>query len=453
MRWIAVLALASGCAGVVKERGHDRVAALVAQRTGLPTGWGQGPPDDARVAEWVRATVARGLTRAAAVQIALVNSPELLVDYEGLGIAQADLVQAGLLRNPSFSMDLGVNGAGALAEVRLALVQDFLDLLTLSARKQIARAQFEADTLRVAERALDLAAEAEKAFVDAQTASELVGFQRTVVDTASAAVELSSRQLEAGNISPLDHATQRASYEQARLDLNRQEMALAEARARVDRLLGLWGEGTGWRFGESLARLPADDGPFERLESFALRQRLDLAAARQQGAVLERALSLARTTRLFGRVEVGVDAHRDPEGSRVFGPNMVIELPIFDQRQATIARLVAQRRQQERRLTALAVAARAEVRAAVTRLRLSRQAALQYRETVVPLRQSILEQTQQHYNGMFVGLYQLLVVKQGEVEARRGYLESLRDYWMARADLTRAVGGALPPSSKEQTHE
>src|SRR5690348_10741512 len=102
MRWAWALALgAAGCAGVVRSRGHDQVSALVAERTGHPTGWGQGPPDDARVAEWVRASVGRGLTRAAAVQIALMNSPDLLVDYEELGIAQADMVEAGLLKNPS----------------------------------------------------------------------------------------------------------------------------------------------------------------------------------------------------------------------------------------------------------------------------------------------------------------------------------------------------------------
>src|SRR4029450_2000230 len=86
------------------------------------------------------------------------------------------------------------------------------------------------------------------------------------------------------------------------------------------------------------------------LESLAMRQRLDVASARTQALLLGKAVELARSTRFLGRLEIGVDTHRDPDGPRVVGPNLVIELPIFDQRQATIAGLEAQRRQQERRL-------------------------------------------------------------------------------------------------------
>jgi len=43
-----------------------------------------------------------------------------------------------------------------------------------------------------------------------------------------------------------------------------------------------------------------------------------------------------------------------------------------------------------------------------------------------------------------VSVYQLLAAKQGEIDARRGYLESLRDYWSARAELARAIGGSPP---------
>ena len=122
----------------------------------------------------------------------------------------------------------------------------------------------------------------------------------------------------------------------------------------------------------------------------------------------------------------------------------MIDLPIFDQRQAVIARLEAQHRQQERRLSGVAIDARSEVRLAALRLTASRQTVLHYRDVLVPLRQAVADQALLHYNGMFLSLYQLVAVKQGEVEARRGYLEALRDYWNARAELARAVGGGLP---------
>jgi cobalt-zinc-cadmium efflux system outer membrane protein len=446
--WIVAALFAAGCGTVSPERGHDRVGDYVQKRTGARTRWEKGPPDDARVADWVRTTVQQGLTRARAVEIALVNNPDLGAMYEDLGISQADMVQAGLLRNPSLGADIGLPiQNGNLSELRFSLVQDFLDLFVLPLRKEIARDQFEADTLRVAHRALQVAAEAEQAFVTAQASGQLVEMRRTVVETAQAANDLSEKQLAAGNINTLDRALERASLEQARLELAREEVAQLEAREHLNRLLGLWGETTAWKIADPLPPLPQEEPSLSHLESFAITQRLDVASARTQAALLHKATGLARSTRLIGRLEVGVDYHRDPNGPRVLGPNLVIELPIFDQRQALIARLEAQERQQQRRLSGLAIDARSEVRLADARLRAARQTALHYRDNLLPLRGAILDQSQLHYNGMFIGPFQLLAAKQSEVEARRGYIEAVRDYWSARAELTRAVGGSLPATT------
>jgi len=442
--------IGASCASVSPERGHDQVSVLVAERTGHKTRWEKGPPDDAQIAEWVRGLTSQGLTRARAVEIALVNNPDLQATYEELGISQADMVQAGLLKNPSLGAELGFRvNSGANDELRLSLVQDFLDLFVLPLRKQIAREQFESDTLRVANRALEVVAEVEKGFVSAQASTELVAFRRTVVEGAAVAAEMSTRQFEAGNINDLDLETQRATYEQARLDLAREEVDLLEARERVNRLLGLWGQTTSWRLVETLPPLPESEPDLDHLESIAMRRRLDVAVARRRAALLSKAVDLARTSRAFGRIDVGVDMHRDPNGPLLLGPNLVIELPIFDQRQAVIARLEAQRREQERKLSGIAIDARSEVRLAEVRLRAGRQTVLHYRDVLLPLRKRVADQTLLHYNGMFVSVYQLLAAKQGEVDARRGYLEALRDYWSARAELARVIGGAPPEVTKK----
>jgi cobalt-zinc-cadmium efflux system outer membrane protein len=440
------IALGAACASVSPERGHDQVSSVVSERTGHKTRWEKGPPDQAEIADWVRKVTAEGLTRDRAVEIALVDNPSLQATYEELGVSQADMVQAGLLRNPAFGLDLGFRiNNGERNELRLSLVQDFLDLFVLPLRKEIAREQFEADTLNVASRALEVAADVEKAFVIAQADVELVAFRRTVVEAAAAAADLSARQSEAGNVSELDRATQTANYQQAKLDLAREEIDLLEARERVNRLLGLWGETTSWRFAEQLPPIPETDPKLDHLESFAMSRRLDVAVAKRRAALLSKAVDLARSTRLVGRLDVGVDMHQDPNGPLLLGPNLVIELPIFDQRQATIARLEAQRREMERRLQEVAIDARSEVRLAALRLDTGRQMVSHYREVVVPLRTTVTEQALLHYNGMFISAFQLLAAKQGEVDARRGYLEALRDYWVARAELARALGGSLPP--------
>jgi cobalt-zinc-cadmium efflux system outer membrane protein len=71
-----------------------------------------------------------------------------------------------------------------------------------------------------------------------------------------------------------------------------------------------------------------------------------------------------------------------------------------------------------------------------------------YRNTVLPLREKIVNLTLQKYNYMLVGAFDLLVAKQQEFEAYQKYLEALRDYWIIRADMQRALGGRLPVSGQ-----
>ena len=99
----------------------------------------------------------------------------------------------------------------------------------------------------------------------------------------------------------------------------------------------------------------------------------------------------------------------------------------------------------------VAIDARSEVRLAEVRLRTGRETVLHYRDVLVPLRKNVSEQALLHYNGMFISVFQLLTAKQGEVDARRGYLEALRDYWKARAELARALGGALPSAPPDRS--
>jgi cobalt-zinc-cadmium efflux system outer membrane protein len=438
-----VAAASSGCGGVSKERGHDEVDLLVRERAGHPTRWAHGRPEDEQVARWVDELLAHGLTRGAAIEVALVNDPRLQVTYEELGVSQADMVQAGLLRNPAFGAHIAFPVRGDGKEIVFSLVQDFLDVFVLPLRKQIAAEQFAVDVLRVAQQALDTVAEVEKAYVAVQAQTALVAYRRTVVEAGAGAAELARAQHAAGNIADLKHATQLAAYEEEALDLTRDELELLRQRERLNRLLGLWGPRTDWRLAEELQAPPAAEPALEPLEALAVRQRLDVDAARQQRRLLEKAVGLARGTRFVGRLDVGVDAHQDADGPRVIGPSLSIELPIFDQRQAVIARLEAQERQAAHRFEAASVEARSEVRLARAELVAARRIVESYRTSILPMRDQALGEAQLFYNGMLLGLYQLVDIKQAQVMAHAGYIAALRDYWSARADLERAVGGQL----------
>jgi cobalt-zinc-cadmium efflux system outer membrane protein len=436
------------CASMQKERGHEDVAKLVERRSGYRTGWQQGAPEAQQIDDRVNKLLEGGLTRQRAISIALINSPHLQEVYESLDISQADLVQAGLLSNPTIGGSLGfpINGQGG-AEFEASIVQSFLDIFMLPLRKSIAKEQFVAATLRVAHETLDAASEVSKAFAEVQSDVETVELMRRLTDAAQLSADLAQRQFEAGNVSERVRVSELGVYEQARLDLARDEMDLVEHREHLNRLLGLWGPRTSWKLTQALAVIPAQDPIPDHLERIAMKQRLDIDAARRELALMDTALSLARTSRYTGLIDVGAHVHQDADGPLLFGPTLALELPIFDQRQAMIGRLQAQRRQAQRRVDGLAIDARSEVRLASAKLALARRNAEHYKKSLLPVRAAVLEQAQLEYNAMQIGLYELLIAKQAQVDAVRAYIQTVRDYWIARAELERALGGRVPAAS------
>jgi cobalt-zinc-cadmium efflux system outer membrane protein len=435
----------SGCANVSTERGHDLVGKIVMERTGRSTSWELGTLEDEQVAARVAELLGNGLDRARAIEIALVNNPSLQATYEELGVSQAEMVQAGLLSNPSLGGSIAwpVDGEGGRVEYEASIVQNFLDIFVLPLRKRVAREQFMADTLRVAHEALEVAADVSKALAEVQAHTQLAELGRTVLQAAQAASELAERQHRAGNITDLALATERAAYQQAKLDVAREELELLTKREELNRLLGLWGPQTEWALAEKLPDLPSEETPLEHLETIAIRQRLDVDAARKQALLMSNAVALARAPRLFGVFEVGVHVHQDPDGPRLFGPTLSLELPVFDRRQALIAKLEAQQRQADRRLAALSIDARSQVRIARAQLLSARQVVDHYRKVLLPLRETVVEHATLQYNGMQIGLYELLSAKKEQIEAYRAYVGSVRDYWVARAEIERVMGGRI----------
>ena len=447
-RALVLFAVLGGCASTSPEPAFRDVAATVEKRSGHRIMWDQGGDADRAVDAAVQKLMNDELSIAGAVQIALLRNRELRATYEELSIAQADLVQAGLLKNPTFSASITTAERDNLdPNVIFGVTQDFLDLLMLPARKTIAREQLEAVKLRVGDAVLALASNVRTGYVSLQGALQIVAMRRLVADAAQASFELATRQHDAGNISDLAHANEQALYEQSRLDLTRADADARVAREKLAVLMGVWGKEASFRVSERLPDVPRDETSLDKLESLAIAQRLDLAALRKQSEALAYAVNLAKTTRWTGVVNVGADVarlhHDGSAGEWVIGPNIAIEVPLFDRREAAIARLEAFHRQALHRLEAHAVEVRSEVRVARDRLVVARRIVEHYRAVLIPLRERIVALSQQEYDAMLLGVYQLLLAKQSEVSAYREYIEAVRDYWIARSDLERAVGGRI----------
>lgn len=452
---VLVAASLAGCTAVVPKPGFDAVSDLVAARSpARAIAWDQSTPEDAAAAQRVEELLTQELTVDAAIQVALLNNRALQAVYEQLGIAQADLVQAGLLQNPILAADVRFPTVeGAFIGAAAGLVQEFIAILQIPLKKRVAAAAFEEAQLTAAAAVIDLATAVKRAFYRLQGAEQTLELRRTVVDATALSADVARRQHEAGNITDLDLANERALHEQARADLARVETEVAEDHEELTALMGLWGTATAWRIAPRLPELPPEDVAPEGLESLAVSQRLDLAEARQRIQAILASRDLTRSYRLLPAGGLGIEAEREVDnGVWSIGPSVELPIPIFDQGQAALANQSAQLRQSEQRHRALAVAIRSQVRRARTRMQQARALAEHYWNVLLPLRVQVLQQTQLEYNAMVTGVFQLLTAKRDEIDAGRGYIESLRDYWLARTDLESAVGGDLalaepPPAS------
>jgi cobalt-zinc-cadmium efflux system outer membrane protein len=447
-RWLAAASMLlmiwlTGCRSAPREAGFADVRRLTSERTGHRVHWNTGGADDRAVAASVRDLLSDELTIEEAVQIALLNNQDLQAVYEDLGVAQANLLQAGLLRNPVFEASVGIPIDGGQTELALGVAQDFIDLMLIPLRKKLAAAQLEAAKYLVADAVLDLSSRTQAAYYRLQSEEQLLEMLRQVLAASEASYDVAKRQRAAGNITELELDEERAQYEQTKLELAAEEAAIAADRERLNVLMGLWGSDTRWRIAVRLPEVPEEELDLTNAERQAVRRSLDLAIVRESFGAQARRLGIANATALFVDAEVGVEAERE-EGEWEVGPTISVPIPLFDRGQGRVANARAEWRRARARYTATAVRVRSSVRVAVQELRAARDRAIYYRRVLLPLRGRIVDHAQLRYNAMQIGPAELLHAKQAQINAGREYIQSLQGYWLARTRMRSILAGHLP---------
>src|SRR5437867_7127779 len=306
-----------GCAHVDPNPAFRELANTVHLRTGKRVQWNRGTAQDAEAQAAIASLLRHPLTADAAVQIALLNNHNLQATYEELGIAQADLVEAGLLRNPIFTFERRFPGQALEAD----LLKEFIDILLLPLRKRIAAAQFEAAKLRVGHEILIVAAEVRAAFYEHQGDQQLVDLRKTVAEATERSAETALRMQQAGNLKNLDLATEEASHAQAKIELAKAQGEAVQTREKLNKLMGAFGAQTNWTVASRLSELPGNEVSTAQLESRAIQQRLDLAAARRQFIAEARARGIAGAGAILQGGQMGSHDEQEIEGTYSIGPS------------------------------------------------------------------------------------------------------------------------------------
>ncbi len=446
VRLLALLALAllSGCASLSKDGGLADVNHLVRERIGAEVSPTRTDAETGNADALANTLLAEPLTPESAVNIALLKNAGLRATYAELGIAEADLVQASRLPNPVF--DYKHVSQGANTGIERTLTFNLAQILTLPLAQRMEKRRFEQVKLQVANETLRVALETRKAFIESVAAGQGVAYAQDVRVAAGASAELAEKMRQAGNWSRLEEVREQAFRAEAETGLVRMTVQEVAAREKLARLLGA---GTAdLRLPPRLPELPATLPELANAEELALQSRLDILSARQETAALAESLGLNKTTRFINVLDLGAVRNTDSGAPHATGYEIGISIPLFDWGDARVAKAEAIYMQAAHRLAQRAVNARSEVRESCQRLQSFYGVARQFRDDIVPLRKKISEEHLLRYNGMLVSVFELLADARDQVAGVNGYINALKDYWLADADLQAAIGGSLPVALK-----
>ena len=441
----AILVL-SGCAGFSRDGGFEEVAHAAKQQLGANLYWPRDAAGEERVRAEVASLLAQPLGPSEAVQVALLQNRDLRAEFESLGISEADLVQSGRLPNPRF--DLRHAAGGGQYDVEETLSLNVISLLTLPAAHRAAEQRFGAVQRAVGMQVAALAAAARAAYFQDVAARQRLEYLAKVRSAADAGAQLARRMHEAGNWNRVDEAREVAFRADAERDFSRAQRQMTTAHDELLRILGFAGEpaGQALKLAAELPDLPAQAGALPDVERIILENRLDLKRQRVALDALARDLKLSKSTRFINVLDLGATRVKQGADEEPYehGFSVTLEIPIFDSGAARVKRAQAVYLQAAQRFAQAAIDARAQIREAYAAYRSAYDIAREQRDEVVPLRKSVANENLLRFNASLISVFELLADAREQATSVSDYIDSLRDFWVAKSELDAAVLGSSP---------
>jgi outer membrane protein TolC len=388
--------------------------------------------------------LANPLSMPDAVQLALANSPALQTLLAQSWSEMAAINQSGRIANPLLVFER--TQSPSEVELNRSLSIGLLDLLTLPRRHAIARNQLVQANIQLSANVIDRVAQVREAWVRAVAAEQTAQYAQQVNKAAQASAELAKRMQEVGNFNKLQRARQQVFYADAVAQLALAQHAATAAREELVRQLGLDDAQTALlKLPDRLPDLPDQPRSATELSATAMQQRLDVQQAQLQldGAGKAQGLNLLST---LADVELGVrrDTVTDTASGTTAdrnGYSLAIRLPLFDWGGAQRAAMNAQTLAAANHYKDVVRSAAPQLRTSYSAYRTSYDIARHYRDEVVPLRKLMAEENVLRYNGMLIGVFELLAETREQITSVMAAINAQQQFWLADANLSTTLLG------------
>ncbi|MCB9853310.1 MAG: TolC family protein [Phycisphaerales bacterium] len=477
----------AACAKVEPQRDFQSTADRIKDRLAVDDVF--DPAAEALVEQRVRSMLVGGLTVDEAVNVALLKNRSFQALFQAIGVSRADVVQSGLLTNPSIGLTARFPEGGGRANISFSLGQQIADLWQIPVRRQIAEARLEETISDVVRQAVELAADVRKKYYELATIRKRESIGRENLRLVQQSVEVAEKRMRGGESGAIDVNLLRAAAVGVQANLLTLSRDADVAKADLAKAMGMarWEEL--WEISASLDAVAPPIPDDQTLLVSAMRQRLESRIAEYKVRAAEGELKRQQRS-VFSSVQLGLEGERlesralpgrkiaadtlrstirqgqltapdiQSRGERnidraqvidlLLGPSIQITLPIWDQNQAQIAKasyeLEASRKDYEAVLDEIAnqvQQAAAVVRASAALMAFYEQAALPTADANLALARKAYEGGEQNVLAVINAQEFLMVQRQMAVQIRR-------DYLVASAELNRALGGRYPPPCVDQ---
>jgi outer membrane protein TolC len=269
--------------------------------------------------------------------IAVANNPDLRATRSKIGVAQAQVFAAGILPNPQFNFDYGflTGGPGTTDAIAAGLAQDILPVLTLSTRKEVARASELSVRLDVTWQEWQVVSRARMLAVDTISLAEQRGLLEENFRLFKDRYNHTSQAMQAGNEVLPTVSSDLVALNAAETQLNEVDQLILKNKHDLNALLGLAPNAT-VRLAQSLRLQPIDVAKLEPLLVDLVARRPDLLAL-QAGYQAQEEKVRRAIIEQFPKLSVGSNFARDTTDVRTQSLAIMVSLPLFDRNQGNIA--------------------------------------------------------------------------------------------------------------------
>ena len=379
-----------------------------------------------------------------AARIAVAHSGAFQSTLFESAAESARATQSARLPNPVFTFERLLRHEHGEIDKDIGRMLSFsvFELLLLPAKLRAADHRQQQLQLRTAGDIVQAAATARQAGVRAVAAQQAAHYAEQVMDSADASAELARRMQAAGTFSRLQRARAQAFYAEAAAQLARARQASVAAREALVRALGLDAAQAGRLvLPERLPELPAAPRDEAAMLRIAMDERLDVRMARAELEYLARQHGLTRVTSYVDGLHVAAVRNSETGRAPQKGFEVEMPLPLFDFGDARRAQAEASYMAALNRAAAAAGTAASQVREGYSSYRTTYDLARHYRDEIVPLRKAIADEMLLKYNGMLIGVFELLADSREQVGSVIQAIDAQRDFWLAEAALEAALVG------------